>query len=325
MIAEKPMTISVVIPFLNAEKFLADAVESVFAQTYTDWELLLIDDGSHDSSSSIALTYTQSHPERVRYFRNEFTEGASAARNLGVHNARFDMIAFLDADDLWLRDKLEKQVGILELHAEVAMVYCPLLYVNEHNVESLLIQPMRSLQEGLYLPPLLLGPFLRHPEITPGPQASLLSKQSLLEVGCFEKRFKKVFTDQSLWVKIASRWPIYVQSEPLVRYRQHPASSVAQAISTGTIVDSELDFACWAAKYIANIEPDYRMLVQKDALNRLRDVVEQYIRHHRNVHQQARTSAMFSAASAAIRCYSKTYRECGWDITAKLLLQNIAR
>src|SRR4026208_1024460 len=110
---KKPV-VSVISIFFNEEKFIEDAVKSVFAQTYQEWELLLVDDGSTDKSTEIARRFAEQRPERVRYFEHDGHEnrGMSATRNLGIRNAKGDYIAFLDADDMWLPHKLDRQVGI---------------------------------------------------------------------------------------------------------------------------------------------------------------------------------------------------------------------
>src|SRR5215211_6343875 len=113
-VSTKPL-VSVVIPFLNAERFIQEAIESVFAQTYDNWELLLVDDGSNDGSTRIALEYAERNSGRVRYLQHpgHRNRGVSASRNLGISSARGEYIAFLDADDVWLPHKLEQQVEIL--------------------------------------------------------------------------------------------------------------------------------------------------------------------------------------------------------------------
>src|SRR5215207_5031419 len=106
----KPL-VSVIVVFLNAEKFIEEALESVLAQTYDNWELLLVDDGSTDSSTEIALRYANRYSGRVRYVEHPWHQnrGASASRNLGIRHAKGEYIAFLDADDVWLAHKLEQQ------------------------------------------------------------------------------------------------------------------------------------------------------------------------------------------------------------------------
>ena len=122
--------VSVVMIFLNAERFIREAIHSVFAQTRDDWELLLVDDGSSDGSSAIASRCAADNPGRVRYLEHagHQNRGMSASRNLGVRNARGRYVAFLDSDDIWQPGKLELQVPILDSHREAAMVYGPTEY-----------------------------------------------------------------------------------------------------------------------------------------------------------------------------------------------------
>ena len=117
--------VSAITIFLDAETFLREAIESVLAQTYANWELLLVDDGSTDGSTEIALGYARLYPQRIRYLEHEGhrNRGMSASRNLGIPHARGEYIALLDADDVWLPLKLERQVAILESDPESAMVY----------------------------------------------------------------------------------------------------------------------------------------------------------------------------------------------------------
>lgn len=117
--------VSVTVIFLDAEAFLADAIESVLAQSYRRWELLLVDDGSSDGSRGIARRYVERDPDHVRYLEHPGRRnlGMSASRNLGIHHSRGDYLAFLDADDVWLPAKLERQVAILEAHPDVPLLF----------------------------------------------------------------------------------------------------------------------------------------------------------------------------------------------------------
>jgi glycosyltransferase involved in cell wall biosynthesis len=117
-------------PHSNAGRFIEESIESVLAQTYSDWELLLIDDGSSDSSTSIARRYAASKPDRIRCLSHDGrrNRGASASRNLGARHASGEFLAFLDADDVYLPRKLEEQVPLLDAHPEVAMLYAATEY-----------------------------------------------------------------------------------------------------------------------------------------------------------------------------------------------------
>jgi glycosyltransferase involved in cell wall biosynthesis len=122
--------VSVVIPFWNAERFLAEAVESVFAQTFKAWELLLVDDGSNDTGSLIARRYSLGRPDSVKYLEHQDhrNRGQVVSRNLGMECAGGDCIALLDSDDVWLPHKLEQQVAVLDSQPTAALVYGASLY-----------------------------------------------------------------------------------------------------------------------------------------------------------------------------------------------------
>lgn len=102
--------ISIITPVYNSEKYIADTINSVLAQTYTNWEMLIADDCSSDNSAEIIKKYTDS---RIKYFRLETNSGAAIARNKALEQAKGNYIAFLDADDTWKPEKLEKQLKFM--------------------------------------------------------------------------------------------------------------------------------------------------------------------------------------------------------------------
>lgn len=109
--------VSVLIPTYNAGRYLGAALESVLGQTYQDFEIIVVDDGSEDDTAAVAARYPQ-----VRYFYNAHS-GISVTRNLAISKAKGEMIAFLDADDMWAPDKLEKQVAYLDRYPECQLVF----------------------------------------------------------------------------------------------------------------------------------------------------------------------------------------------------------
>jgi glycosyltransferase involved in cell wall biosynthesis len=102
--------VTVVMPMYNDEKFVKKAIESVLQQTYSNLELIIVDDCSKDSSVEIVRSFSD---KRIRFFENAANSGAAFSRNVALRNAKGVWIAFLDADDLWVKDKLEKQISFM--------------------------------------------------------------------------------------------------------------------------------------------------------------------------------------------------------------------
>lgn len=124
--------ISVIIPTYNREKTIERAVRSVLEQTYTDFELLVIDDGSTDGTESLIGTISD---ERLKYIRLDENGGPSNARNSGVQLAEGEWVAFQDSDDYWHPDKLKKQMAYAELHPEYDLIYCSYrLFMDEKSI-----------------------------------------------------------------------------------------------------------------------------------------------------------------------------------------------
>ena len=115
------MLVSIVTPAYNCEKYLRKTVESVLSQSYTSWEMIIVDDCSTDGTFALAQQLAAQEP-RIRVFRNETNQGVSLTRNRGIAQTRGKYIALLDGDDLWESDKLERQVALLEKGYDLA--YC---------------------------------------------------------------------------------------------------------------------------------------------------------------------------------------------------------
>ncbi|HVG18540.1 MAG TPA: glycosyltransferase [Blastocatellia bacterium] len=248
--------VSVIIIFLNAEEFIEEAIESVFAQTYTDWELLLVDDGSSDNGTEIALRYAADHRGRVRYLEHDGHQnrGMSASRNLGIASARGEFIAFLDADDVWVPTKLEEQVAILCSQPEAAMVYGAIQWwyswtgkpedANRDFIPELHVKP-----ETLVRPPELLAPLLRNESVT---ATNGLMRRAVIErLGGYEETFRGMYEDQVFYTKICLNAPVFVASKCWYRWRKHPRSACAVAVSTGEYESSRLIFLRWLRNYLS--------------------------------------------------------------------------
>lgn len=252
--------VSVVAIFLNAERFLNEAIGSVLTQTYPNWELLLVDDGSSDGSSAIARGYASREPHRVRYLEHpgHHNRGMSASRNLGLQQARGEYLALLDADDVWLPQKLERQVAILEAHPDVALLFGAPLYwfgwtERPEDRERDYVIDLKLPAHKVYDPPTLLLPFLQRAAPTPCPSDVLVRRAMAVSVGGFEAHFigvNMVYEDQAFFSKLLLHAPAFASGETWDRYRQHPESCYAVSKATGGREAARHYFLTWFRQYL---------------------------------------------------------------------------
>jgi glycosyltransferase involved in cell wall biosynthesis len=238
-VENKPL-VSVVTIFFNAERFLPEAIESVLSQTYENWELLLVDDGSTDMSTAMAKGYVTQYSSKVRYLEHKAhrNQGMSASRNLGIREAKGEYVAFLDADDVYLPQKLERQVVLLQSQPTAAMVYgaTPHWHSWTGKPEDQHRDVMRKLAvplNSLIQPPALLPLFLRHQAQTPATCSVLVRRQAIECIGAFEERFRGMFEDQVFFYKIFLHAPVFVEGGSWDRYRIHPNSHTKMMAGTG--------------------------------------------------------------------------------------------
>jgi glycosyltransferase involved in cell wall biosynthesis len=258
----KPL-VSVVLIFLDAGEFLADAIESVFDQTHEHWELLLVDDGSSDGSTELARAVAREHPQRVTYVEHvgHANRGPSASRNAGIRAARGEYVAFLDADDVWQPRKLAEQVAILEKHPAAGLVYGAAVYWNSwRDPEVPDVRRALGVEENrLYPPTVLLTGALRSRVPTPCPSVVLVRRGLAVEVGGFDDGLHP-FEDQAFLAKVYLRVPVYVAGESWILYRQHPASAVARMTAAGSKYDAGLAYFEWLERYLSEQGVTHRPL-----------------------------------------------------------------
>jgi len=256
--------VSCIMIFLNAEAFIRDAIHSISAQTYDEWELLLVDDGSTDRSTMIAKQFAQQHPRRARYLEHPQHQnlGMSASRNLGILHARGPHITFLDADDVWLPYKLKEQVALLEAHPAAGMVYGPTQYwyswTNKPDDRALDHEGDIGVPpNSLVAPPALLSLALKTEGATmPGICSVLVRRQTIEAVGGFETSFRGLYEDQAFLVKVFLKSAVFVTDACLDLYRQHPDSACSVALATGHYNPgrphpARLTFLRWLVAYLS--------------------------------------------------------------------------
>lgn len=230
--------VSVITIFLNAERFLEEAIQSVLAQTYGHWELLLVDDGSTDGSTAIARAHAARDPARVRYLQHpaHANRGMSASRNLGLREARGEYVAFLDADDVYRAEKLERQVALLEAHPEAAMVYGATTHWYSWAGAGIGPDVPRRLgvpPDTLVDPPELLVRYLRGMAQTPGTCGVLVRRGIARQLGGFDETFRGMYEDQVFFSKICLESRVFVESGQWDLYRQHAGAHTRRMDAQG--------------------------------------------------------------------------------------------
>ncbi len=247
--------VSVITIFLNAETFIVEAIESVLAQTYSNWELLLVDDGSRDGSSAIAISYADRYPEKVKYLehQNHANRGTGASRNVGISHASGKYVAFLDADDLWYPSKLKDQVAILEANPEAVMLYGKTQYWyswQDRNQFKDYTPGLKIKSNKIYHPPALLPFYLSARVSTPCTCSIILRADKIEDVGYFEESFRGMNEDQAFYAKLCLRVPVYVSDRCWDRYRQHAGSQCNITKSHGQTQILRLEYLAWLEKYL---------------------------------------------------------------------------
>lgn len=204
--------VSVIIPTYNRASMIIECIESVFNQIFTDFEIIIVDDGSSDNTEAVLRPYL----DRITYIRQE-NKGNAAARNTGIEVAKGEFVAFLDSDDLWLPDKLEKQVRYLEDHPDIDMV-CGngVIFGNTKDAGRLLIPNKRAKpleKNGVTLKGDFMKSSVRCSTI-------VIKKGVLEELGGFDANLR-VCVDGDFSLRFLTKYRAAFMNEPLIRYRKH--------------------------------------------------------------------------------------------------------
>ena len=252
--AETP-AVSVLTAIFDAEAFLAEAIESVLAQRWRSWELILVDDGSTDGSPAIARAYAARHPGRVRFLEphGRDNRGAAAALNAALRAARGRYVAVLDADDVWLPDKLAVQVPLLDAHPAAGLLYSNTLFWHSWTG--------RAEDRGRdYAPPLgvpagavvpadqLLCAMLDGSAAAPCTCSVLVRRDLLVRVGGWEESLR-IYEDQAVYAKLLLEAPAYVAEGVHDRYRIHQASTLMTAKRAGVVPGHRARFLAFLDTY----------------------------------------------------------------------------
>jgi len=255
---QKDPLVSIIIPFYNAAPFISATLESVLAQTYTHWEILLVDDGSSDNSYQIAKLFAQEHPQKIFLFthENHSNKGAAASRNLGFAKSSGELITFLDSDDLWLPEKLQTQVQIMMKNQDIDVLCEATKYWNswfDATAKDYII-PIGAPADQLYQPPRLAAQLY---PLGIGDSfctcALMVQRKAFLEVEGFEESFtgtNQLFEDQTFFLKICLTQSVFLSSICNNIYRQRPNSLMHGLISNGHHDEALHHFLKWLQNFI---------------------------------------------------------------------------
>lgn len=206
--------VSVVIPAYNAAGTLPEALDSVFRQTFTDYEVVVVDDGSTDSTPELLAGYG----DRLRVFYKVNEGKPAAARNLGVNRARGEYVAFLDADDRWLPEKVALQANLLDSRPAVGLVYTATAVVDGKGRE---LRVSRCAPETRGR----IGGLLSVRNVMVG-SSVMARRRAIEEAGGFDESLTSI-ENWDLWIRIARQWQVDFVDQPLTLYRIHEGNRSA--------------------------------------------------------------------------------------------------
>ena len=212
----------------NAARYVAEAIESVRAQTFERWELIIVDDGSTDESCAIVRRYAQQEPDRIRVFQHPDGAncGASRTGNRALAQASASYVAFLDADDSWMPERLAHDVAVLDANPAIAAVISNSLYwwtdenqaawVDQFNSPLNCVWPPRSFFKSVWL---------RHESAVPCTSAFTGRTALLRDLGGFDESYP-VAEDMKMFAEVAFRYPVFVADVCNTEYRRTPRVAV---------------------------------------------------------------------------------------------------
>ena len=207
---EKEPLVSVIMNCYNGEKYLKEAIDSVYAQTYQNWEVIFWDNASTDRSALIAKSYDK----KLRYFRSKETTVLGKARTLAVNKAKGELLAFLDCDDLWLPEKLNQQVNIFSTKGDIGIVYSRTELINSGGSSlGFLSSQYEKLPAGQVFSELVKYNFI--PFVS-----AIIPTNIYYDSGGFPMEYKNS-TDYALFLNISHKYQVVAIDDVLCCYRLH--------------------------------------------------------------------------------------------------------
>lgn len=203
--------VSIIMPSYNTAPYISDSIQSVLNQSYSKWELLIVDDCSTDDTDEVVKSYLSD--KRIQYFKNDKNSGAAISRNKALREAKGKWIAFLDSDDLWRPEKLEKQIGFMEKN-DYHFSYTNYSEIDENGNETgiTVTGPQRITRIGFYN------------YCWPGCLTVMYDVEvaGLIQIADIRKN-----NDYAMWLKVSQKTDCYLLSEDLAFYRRGRSGSIS--------------------------------------------------------------------------------------------------
>jgi len=206
------MKVSIIVPTFNREKMLKETIDSLINQTFEDFEIVIVDNCSADNTESVVKSYKN---KKVRYFKNQNNGILAINMNYGMKKAKGEYIAFCDDDDLWMPDKLEKQLVEFEKDEKIGLVCTNGMNFNETGDYGLVHKNFLNDNEFKFESLILRNPIIN---------SSILIKKSVIDdVGMMDEE-PEIFGSEeySLWIRTSKKYKIKYIDSPLIKYRTHP-------------------------------------------------------------------------------------------------------
>lgn len=203
--------VSIITPSYNTAAYIADTINSVLAQTYTNWEMIIVDDCSTDNTDSIVDAFLSD--KRIKYLKNKKNCGAAVSRNYALREARGKWIAFLDSDDLWSPEKLEKQIAFME-NGNYHFSYTNYEEIDEQSnvLGSIVTGPKKITKRGMYN------------YCWPGCLTVMYDAEY---IGLVQVESIKKNNDYAMWLQVCKKADCYLLCETLARYRRGRSGSIS--------------------------------------------------------------------------------------------------
>ena len=213
------MKISVIIPSYNCSTYVREAIESVLKQTYKNFEIIVVDDGSTDNTRCILDDLI--HEEKIRYLLQK-NAGPACARNAGLRASKGEYIAFLDADDRWMPEKLRRSIECFEKNSQLGLVHCAVRAMDEKG-DNLFFIKKKKMNRKVLAGHVFYHLLFRRAHLC---TSSVVIRKSCLEkTGNFDEKLSFLGAeDRDLWLRIAEIYPFEYIEEPLTYYRHRDNS-----------------------------------------------------------------------------------------------------